>query len=317
MDHPDQSPMNLPGAHDGKRIGLVLGAGGTVGCAYHAGVLFSIQQHTGFDPRDSTTIVGTSAGSLVGALLRCGVSAEDLIAVLTGVPPISEGGDVVTAFFEAHAADRPVLRHSFSGMRLPTALGVLHSMRRRSFTPALLSMAKAGVNDLAGSLAHLDVLAGGGWPGKDLRICTVALPKAKRKVLTARDGVSLVTAVAASCAIPGVFAPQKVHGRRLVDGGVHSVTNADLLAQDPLDEVWAIVPMAGRGPGPPAAKAMQRQVRGQLRRELAHLPSSIKVRIFQPGPEALKVMGVNLMSDDRTVPTVRAAFLETGDVLSA
>ncbi len=61
------------------RVGLVLGAGGTVGAAYHAGVLFSIEHHTGFDPRDATQIVGTSAGSLVGALLRAGVASDELV----------------------------------------------------------------------------------------------------------------------------------------------------------------------------------------------------------------------------------------------
>ena len=68
----------------GTRIGLVLGAGGSVGCAYHAGVLYSLLHHTGWDARDAESIVGTSAGSLVGALLRSDVDPEELVILLNG-----------------------------------------------------------------------------------------------------------------------------------------------------------------------------------------------------------------------------------------
>ena len=67
---------------DGRvpRIGLVLGAGGVVGHAFHAGVLAAVAEATGWDPREADVIVGTSAGSVVGALLRAGASAPDLVA---------------------------------------------------------------------------------------------------------------------------------------------------------------------------------------------------------------------------------------------
>src|SRR5688572_7193672 len=62
------------------RIGLVLGAGGIVGQAYHAGVLAALQLDLGWDARTTDVIVGSSAGSLTGALLRLGVPASDLAA---------------------------------------------------------------------------------------------------------------------------------------------------------------------------------------------------------------------------------------------
>ncbi len=73
-----------------RRIGLVLGAGGVVGHAYHAGVLDGLAEATGWDPREAEVIVGTSAGSVVGALLRAGFSAHDLAARSTG-DPVSPG----------------------------------------------------------------------------------------------------------------------------------------------------------------------------------------------------------------------------------
>src|SRR5690349_19155028 len=57
------------------RVGLVLGAGGVVGHAFHAGVLAALEDVAGFDARDADLIVGTSAGSVVGALLRAGFRA--------------------------------------------------------------------------------------------------------------------------------------------------------------------------------------------------------------------------------------------------
>src|SRR3954471_24777105 len=68
------------------RVGLVLGAGGVVGQAYHAGVLAVLEHDFGFDARKVEVIVGTSAGSITGTLLRLGVSAEDLAAWTVKAP---------------------------------------------------------------------------------------------------------------------------------------------------------------------------------------------------------------------------------------
>src|SRR3712207_2307310 len=76
------------------RVGLVLGAGGVVGQAYHAGVLAVLEHDLGFDPRRAEVIVGTSAGSITGTLLRLGVSAEDL-AAWTVKAPLSGEGEVI------------------------------------------------------------------------------------------------------------------------------------------------------------------------------------------------------------------------------
>src|SRR5215467_490822 len=61
-----------------RRIGLVLGAGGAVGHAFHAGVLAALEEATGWQPDSAEVIVGTSAGSIVAALVRAGCSARDL-----------------------------------------------------------------------------------------------------------------------------------------------------------------------------------------------------------------------------------------------
>src|SRR5438105_12785710 len=72
------------------RVGLVLGAGGVLGGAWLAGGLAAIAEETGWDPATADVIVGTSAGSMIGALLA------------SGVPPW---------FMAAHSAG-----HSFPGL---------------------------------------------------------------------------------------------------------------------------------------------------------------------------------------------------------
>src|SRR4051794_41871066 len=76
------------------RVGLVLGGGGVVGQAYHSGVLAVLEHDFGFDARKADMIVGTSAGSITGTLLRFGVSAEDL-AAWTVKAPLSGDDDVL------------------------------------------------------------------------------------------------------------------------------------------------------------------------------------------------------------------------------
>ena len=72
-------------------IGLVLGAGGEVGYAFHAGVLTALAEVTGWDAGSAEVIVGTSAGSIAGAVLRAGCSPIDLAARGVGFL-LHEGG---------------------------------------------------------------------------------------------------------------------------------------------------------------------------------------------------------------------------------
>jgi NTE family protein len=78
------------------RIGLVLGAGGATGHAFHIGVLSALEEATGWDPRTADVIVGTSAGAIIGALLRGGLSPRDLAARALG-EPLSDEGTAIAA----------------------------------------------------------------------------------------------------------------------------------------------------------------------------------------------------------------------------
>ncbi|MGH9121934.1 MAG: patatin-like phospholipase family protein, partial [Acidimicrobiales bacterium] len=77
-----------------RRVALVLGSGGLVGNAYHAGALAALSD-SGWDPREADLIVGTSIGAVTAAMLRAGISAEDLFAFAVGKPMSSEGAEIM------------------------------------------------------------------------------------------------------------------------------------------------------------------------------------------------------------------------------
>ena len=90
---PQRDPCLLSACHDGqvRSVGLVLGAGGAVGGAYHAGALAALADATGWDPRTADLVVGTSAGAATAASLRAGLSAADLCARVTGRDAVGRG----------------------------------------------------------------------------------------------------------------------------------------------------------------------------------------------------------------------------------
>src|SRR5262245_62394253 len=89
-------------------IGLVLGAGGEVGYAFHAGVLAALADATGWDAGAAEVIVGTSAGSIAGSVLRAGCSPADLAARVTGEPVSEDGRRLLAAADEANEHVPPI-----------------------------------------------------------------------------------------------------------------------------------------------------------------------------------------------------------------
>src|SRR6184192_1146030 len=66
------------------KVGLVLGAGGVMGGAWLTGGLHALATETGWDPASAERIVGTSAGSMMGALLAGGVPPWFMVAHSAG-----------------------------------------------------------------------------------------------------------------------------------------------------------------------------------------------------------------------------------------
>lgn len=303
-------------------FGLVLGAGGTVGLAYHAGVLRALERVAGVVADQAALIVGTSAGSVAGAYIRTGWSTEDFWQVALGTHPSLDGlsaaerdersrailapafGDPLTllrhVIGSAYVAGRSFLRLPAPWLRVPAVL-------QRAFPGGVFEMSE-GKRRFAEELPV-------GWPEKPLWLCTVDISSGRRVVL-GRPGraplVSLQAAVAASCAIPGVYAPVRVGALTLVDGGVHSTTNLDLAAKARCGLIIGVAPMAydtGASLPSPLRQVVRRVPARMLIDEMAVARRrGADVLLVRPSADELRLHGVNLMRTTGWDVVARAAY---------
>jgi NTE family protein len=230
-----------------RRRGIVLGGGGVVGGAWAVGALEALRQVHGFEPRDADVILGTSAGSLLAALLGAGATTSDLVAQEKGLPvrtgPIAGFSWDYEAITGGARPGRPRL---VPGSRALMRSGI-GRLRQIPPTAVLSAFLPTGSKSLE-RIAHLiDAFTPmGQWsPHPQLWISTLDYDSGQRVVFGQPTAPSapLSLAVQASCSIPAWFAPVEIGGRRYVDGGAWSATSADLLANMGLDEVYVIAPM--------------------------------------------------------------------------
>ena len=302
------------------RIALVLGAGGMVGHAYHAGVLTALAEVRGWDARHADVLVGTSAGSIVTALLRAGMPPADLMARGSDRPLSAEGAEIARRAGLRRPRERPAASRPSSGVASPARLA--RAMRQPwNVTAGSLAAAvlPAGTVSMGDMVVPFDNIFGDAWPSPSTWIVAVQLDTGRR-VAFGRPGAPVATmgdAVRASCAIPAFFEPAEIDGHRYVDGGVHSTTNADLVGNPPDGErpdlVLVSAPMsAARGAvGIGAGSALRRVATLSLAREVAGLRSKgITVLTFQPTAADLEVMAGDSL-DPRKFRPVAARVLET------
>lgn len=304
------------------RVGLVLGAGGVVGQSYHAGVLAALEHDLGWDARTADLIVGSSAGSITGTLLRLGVPASDLAAFAVDSPLSTEGKTVLEGMQRDIEFPGIGVRDVVRPWRLPKASLVARAARRPlRFRPsvAALTLAPAGRLDLLEHVAAIADVVGDTWPER-LWISAVRRDDGKR-VFFGRPhapAAPLPDAVAASCAIPAYFCPVRIGRHQYIDGGVHSPTNADAVRREHLDLVIVVSPMSARTRAPRTVDgALRWRAHRQLMREAEELMRrGTTVVRFEPGRASLAVMGVNAMANDRADRVVQQAFLEAGALAS-
>jgi NTE family protein len=269
------------------RLGLALGGGGVVGVAWEVGVVAGLAEASGWDPAGVHALVGTSAGSIVGTQLLQGRAVDELVAGQRGpaageVPvrpelDLAALGEIFGAWTTADEVTPELARRI--GARAATAATVPEDDYVASFGP---------------------MLDAGSWPAGDLRVTGVSVETGERAVWTSTSDVPLARAVAASCAVPGMFPPVRVGGGTFVDGGVWSGSNADALLGSGAEAVVFIGPLVGEtGLGRVSGLALERE-----RKLLAD--EGIPLLDVVPG-ERFAAFGQDLMN-----PAHRAAALDVG-----
>lgn len=192
---------------------LVLGGGGVAGSAWEIGILAGLSA-SGVEVLDADLIVGTSAGSLAGALITSGTDIEDLYS----------------AQFDSDENAYPTL-----DIDVPGIIGGIRRIldeepdpliaRRRIGAIALAANAMSDGERRKLTAARLPRQE---WPTQDLRITAIDANSGELTVFTRDSGVTLVDAVSASCAVPGVWPTTPILGTRYMDGGMRSGTNIDV-----------------------------------------------------------------------------------------
>jgi NTE family protein len=195
---------------------LVLGGGGVAGIAWETGFLLGLRD-AGVDVTNAERIVGTSAGSCVGAQVATGCDLVELFDRQLAPPPAVATSAKVDLGEMLGKLGAVLMGNTFGTERLK-AIG---AFALEADTP---SEAKRRLEIEARLPIHQ-------WPAdRDLRITVIDANTGEFRILTAADAaeVGLVDAVAASCAVPGIRPPVTIGATRYIDGGVRTTSNSDL-----------------------------------------------------------------------------------------
>lgn len=302
------------------RRGLVLGGGGVLGAAWAVGALQAIEEVHGIDPREFDVIVGTSAGSVLGALVGAGVSIEALRDHQRGAP-IAEGplAGYLWDYETATGGRRP----SMPRLRGPGSVRLMASSLRHGLKmppTAVLSAFMPVGNGSLERVGHLiDAITPFGEWSPHQALWIVAMDyEAGHRVVFGRDDAPpapLADAVMASCAIPGWFEPVSIDSRTYVDGGAWSATSADVLAGQGLDEVYVVAPMVSFETDEPDSllSRLERRWRGSVTRRCASEVEELReagasVTVLGPGREDLEAMGGNIMDGRRRLEVLETSL---------
>jgi NTE family protein len=271
-----------------QRAALVLGGGGITGIAWEIGVLAGLAE-AGVDLTGADLVVGTSAGSVVGAQVTCGADLETLFARQLE-PPTGEQA--------ARMTRAALARYGWAMLR---SRGKDVEFRRRVGALALAAE-KAGLTP--SEQERLDVissrLVSTEWPTRPLTVTAVDAHTGEFRPLDRESGVPLLQAVAASCAVPGVYPPVTIDGRRYVDGGMRSAANADLA--EGCDRVVVLAPIP-RGVGPMAS--VDAQVTGMVAR----------VAVVAPDEDSRRAIGRNVLDPAARAGSARAGRAQAASVV--
>jgi len=266
---------------------LVLGGGGVTGVAWELGMIAGLAE-AGVDLTTAVLIVGTSAGSVVGAQIASGTALEELYArQLAGygseVPARLGVGTLLNlAWIALTSRDAARARVRMGAIALAAITGP--ESERRTVIASRLPSER--------------------WPDRDLVVTAIDALSGEFVRFDRNSGVSMVDAIAASCAVPGVWPPATVDGRRYIDGGMRSPVNADLAAGH--DRVVVLAPVTASFPRSPS-----------LTDQVAELRKTAKVALVSPDRTALKAIGRNVLDPSRRAPAARAGRRQAADVATS
>lgn len=270
-----------------NQTGLVLGGGGITGAAWEIGLLAGLVE-AGVDLTRADLVVGTSAGAVVGAQILSGLPIEELYARQLSEPV----GEIPARLGLANIGRFLAL------MLWP---GDESKVRARIGKAAVRAQTMSESTRRSIIASRLPVNA---WPERDLRITAVDAASGEFVVFKRDSGVELADAVAASCAVPLVYPPITIKGRRYIDGGARSGINADLATG--CNPVVVLAPFS---------LAFRRSHRAE--NQLASLGQGIRSIVVTADQQARKAMGRQALDPAYRAASARAGKAQAPSVASA
>jgi NTE family protein len=259
------------------RRALVLGGGGVTGIAWATGMIAGLTG-LGIDLAAADVIIGTSAGSVVGADIACGQEPEALYQAQLAPPAPEPAARIGWTFigrllWDVHTSPDPRRARARIG-RWALAVHTMPEADRRKVFEARLP---ASI-----------------WPSRALKVTAVDAQTGQFTVFDSAGDASLVDAVGASCAVPGVWPPVTIGERRFMDGGMRTVANADLAHG--YERVVIVAPVAA-GMGFMASPGRQ---------AAALTAAGARVALVRPDRAAVRAIGRNVLDVSRRAAAARA-----------
>jgi NTE family protein len=277
---------------------LVLSGGGPVGIAWQSGLAVGLAD-AGIDLAAADAIVGTSAGSAVGAQLAL---HRDMRAVVDRYRQRADSPPVETVGGPGRAGMGARMQRLMELMAEAAVSEAPPEESRKKLGRFALDAETAPEESFLSGFAHL---AGEVWPAS-YRCTAVDAETGEFVVWDESSGAPLDRAVASSCAVPGVFPPITILGRRYIDGGMRSGTNADLVAGH--DRVLIVSLTSPPKDAPPPVDPRMARYRARMDAELAVLTDrGAQVELVGPDEATAAVIGMNLMN-----PALAPAAAEEG-----
>ncbi|HMI89101.1 MAG TPA: patatin-like phospholipase family protein [Polyangiaceae bacterium] len=274
---------------------LVLGGGGPVGIAWEAGVLLGLAE-AGVDLTAVDHVVGTSAGAFIGARVALGHSPGDIAAPYAPREPRSSGAEGKSSAKEpSELVEAPNLAFLFQMIQEAARAGRSGAEITRELGAFALDAKTMSEEEFVGRFtSKLRSNGVGAWPSRSF-ICTAFdAHDGSFKIWDAAAGADLASAVASSCAVPGVYPSITIGGRRYFDGGILSTTNAHLAKGYDLVFVLTVTEVLMR------FADGAREKKTPLQREVQALrDGGAQVEVIAFDTDALQAIGPNFMDHTR------------------
>ena len=274
---------------------LVLGGGGPVGIAWETGLAAGLAEG-GTDVGQADFIMGTSAGSAVGAQLALGRNPRDMAIGIRNQTSGQSQRALNDPVQTAPTADLTPLMGFMA--RLYSGDGGADEVRREIGRFALAAKT-IGEEDFIATFGRM--VGEAAWPSKRYLCTAVDTADGSFATWDNDSGVPLGRAVASSCSVPGIYPPITINAKRYMDGGMRSGTNADL-AKD-YERVIVVAVRAGTAAqqATPMAEAGRKRLEGEMDVIRAN---GGQVELIVPDEEAVGILGINLMDFRQREPAL-------------